>query len=114
MLAPTLARNHLEQTVAVEIRPLLPPGATVFGFDLDIALQSYLPDIQFINLWMERYEDFPAGSFVLFNEPDLRRQWDGQNPMLNWDFLQENYVVSVVKTLPEGWTLYVVTSIKSD
>jgi 4-amino-4-deoxy-L-arabinose transferase-like glycosyltransferase len=106
MLYPTLSRNHLEQSVAHEIRASLPAGATVFGFDLDIAMKSYLPDIQFFNLWERRYIDFPAGSFVLFNEPALRPQWEGQNPMLNWDFLRDNYTLEPVKNLPDGWVLY--------
>ncbi len=106
MLAPTLSRNHLEQTIAHEIAPLLPPRATVYGFDLDIALQSYLPDVQFENMWAQLYADFKTGSFVLFNEPALRKQWEGQNPILNWDFLQENYTLEVLKNLPEGWVLY--------
>ena len=108
MMAPTWARNRLERTVAAEIRGLVPLGAVVYGFDLDIALRSYLPDVRFVNLWEKRYGDYPAGSFVLFNAPALRQQWDGQNPMLNWDFLQENYDLEVLKKLPEGWVLYAV------
>ncbi len=106
MVAPTRARNHLEQSIAREIKPLLPPRAMVYGFDIDIALQSYLPDVQFANMWVQRYDDFPVGSYVLFNAPALRAQWEGQNPMLNWDFLVEHYRLEVLKELPEGWVLY--------
>lgn len=106
MVMPTLGRNHLEQSIAREIHPMLPLNASVYSFDLDIALQSYLPDVQFVNLWIQRYEVFPIGSFVLFNEPALRVQWAGQNPMLNWGFLVENYTLEVLKNLPEGWVLY--------
>ena len=112
ILYPTISRNHLEQSVAQDIRASVSSGATVFGFDLDIAMHSYLPDVQFLNLWERRYENFPEGSYVLFNEPALRRQWDGQNPMLNWDSLQENYVLDTVKSLPEGWMLYLVAGKK--
>lgn len=108
ILAPTLTRNRLETAVAAEIRRALPPNATLFAFDLDVALRTYLPDFQIKNLWERRYEDFPPGSFILFNEPRLREQWRGQNPMLNWDFAKENYELREVCALPEGWKLYEV------
>lgn len=104
-LAPTLARNHLERKVASQLKAVLPPNAIVYAFDLDVAMRSYLPGVQYKNLWERRYPDFPAGSFVLFNEA-LRPQWQGQNPILNWDFLKENYSLKQRATLPEGWELW--------
>ncbi len=106
ILSPTVARNRLETTIATEIRGLLPAEAVVYSFDLDIALQSYLPDVEFRNLLERRYGDFPAGTYVLFNEPKLRRQWAEQNPMLNWGDLAQNYALETLKVLPEGWELY--------
>jgi hypothetical protein len=110
ILSPTIARNRLETAVAAEIRHSLPPNATLFAFDLDVALRTYLPDFQIKNLWEQRYFDFPPGSFILFNEPRLREQWQGQNPMLNWDFAKENYTLREIRALPEGWKLYEVES----
>jgi hypothetical protein len=109
ILAPTIARNRLETAVAAEIRRALPPNATLFAFDLDVALRTYLPNFQIKNLWERRYEDFPTGSFILFNEDRLREQWQGQNPMLNWDFAKNNYELREVKELPEGWKLYEIS-----
>jgi hypothetical protein len=106
ILAPTLARNRLETSVAAELCRVLPPNATLFAFDLDVALRTYLPDFQIKNLWERRYESFPPGSFILFNEPRLREQWRGRNPMLNWDLAKENYELREVRALPEGWKLY--------
>ncbi len=104
-LAPVLSRNRLENTVAAKLKQVLPPSATVFAFDLDVALRSYLPEVQFLNLWERRYEEFPAGSFVLFNEA-LRPQWQGHNPILNWDFLRENHRLEMKAELPGGWGLW--------
>jgi 4-amino-4-deoxy-L-arabinose transferase-like glycosyltransferase len=104
-LAPTLSRNRLEQTVANELKSVLPANATVYAFDLDIALRSYLPNVLFQNLWERRYTTFPAGSFVLFNEA-LRPQWQGQNPILNWDQIRENYTLEQRAALPNGWYLW--------
>ena len=106
-MAPTLARCRLETELAAELRPLLPPGTTLFAFDVDVALRSYLPDIQFKNLWQHRYErDDMAGELLLFNEPALRQQWAGQNPMLNWEFAQQHFRLQPLRVLSGGWTLY--------
>lgn len=106
-LRHAIARNRLETTVAEKLKAVLPPNATLFAFDLDVALRNYLPGIRFQNLWEHRYTEFPARSFVLFNE-SLRPQWQGQNPILNWDFLRENYPLERRVELPEGWGLWEV------
>lgn len=105
MLAPTLSRNHLEREIATTLKSTIPPDATIYAFDLDVALRTYLPEVQFHNLWERRYAEFPAGSYVLFNEA-LRPQWQGQNPILNWDFLKENYQLELRVELPNGWALW--------
>ena len=105
ILRPIIARNRLETTVAAQLKAVLPPKATLFAFDLDIALRSYCPELQLQNLWEHRYTEFPAGSYVLFNEA-LRPQWQGQNPMLNWDNLKENHALELRAELPEGWKLW--------
>lgn len=105
MLAPTLARNHLEQEIATTLQSTIPPNATLYAFDLDVALRTYLPDVQFHNLWERRYAEYPVGSFVLFNEA-LRPQWQGQNPILNWDFLKANYRLQLRAEWPNGWALW--------
>lgn len=106
ILKPTLARNRMERNIAAELRQALPPNAVLFAFDLDVALRTYLPDFQIKSLWERRYEEFPPGSFILFNEPALRKQWDGQNPMLNWDFAKKNYELREMQTMQGGWGLY--------
>jgi len=104
-LAPTIARSHLEKTITVRLKTILPPDATLYGFDLDVALRSYLPGVQFKNLWERRYPEFQPGSYVIFNEA-LRPQWQGQNPILNWDDLKANYSPELKAELPDGWSLW--------
>ena len=105
-LLPTLARNRLEHQTATALATRLKSGDVVYAFDLDIALQSYLPGISFRNLWMQRYEAFAPGSYLLFNEPALRTQWAGQNPMLNWEYVRRHYELQKIQALPAGWVLY--------
>lgn len=111
-LKPTLSRNHLEQEISEILDNTLPPGADVYAFDLDIAMQARLPGIRFHNLFIQRYDSFPEGSFILFNEPKLRDQWSGQNPMLNWEHARSHFELLEYRSLPEGWTLYQVINSK--
>jgi hypothetical protein len=104
-LTPTISRSHLEKTIAVRLKTAIPPDATLYAFDLDVALRSYLPELQFRNLWERRYVEFPTGAYVLFNEA-LRPQWQGQNPILNWDNLKTNYSLVLKAELPDGWNLW--------
>lgn len=108
ILSHPVGRNRLETRIAREIKPALPPGALLFTFDIDGAVRSYLPDVQVKNLWYERIEHFPQGSYILFNDSRLRAQWEGKNPILNWDFARENYVLRQVGDLQDGWDLFEV------
>jgi len=108
IIAPVLARNRLEVDIAKEIQTILPQNATVYAFDIDIALRSYLPDIQWKNMWIQQYDTFPDGSFVLFNEPLLRPQWQGRNPIINWEHLNQHKQLVLKKELPGGWKLFLM------
>lgn len=111
-IRPLLARNQLEKEVAEILSDVLPPEAEVFAFDLDIALQTYLPGVRFHNLWTQRYGTFPVGSFILFNETKLRDQWAGQNPVLNWEHARSAFELQEYRPLPDGWMLYRVINSK--
>ena len=106
ILTPTIKRNRLEQSTAKSIRPLIPEKSTLYGFDLDIAMRTYLPEINHKNLWEEEYAHFTPGAFVLFNPEALKTQWEGLNPMINWKNLNTRYKLETVQTLENGWTLY--------
>jgi len=112
ILVHPVSRNRLEKSLASGIRQVATSGDTVFTFDMDGAMRSYLPDFQIKNLWERRYEDFPVGSFILFNEGGLRAQWQGQNPMLNWDFANEKYQVREMWRQTNGWALYKIEGSK--
>lgn len=108
ILASTLTRNQMEVETAAAIQSVLPPRATVYAFDLDVAMRSYLPEMQWKNMWTERYDSFPAGSYVLFNEPLLRPQWEGKTPMLNWDNMNRQRQLVLKKELPGGWKVFLI------
>jgi 4-amino-4-deoxy-L-arabinose transferase-like glycosyltransferase len=101
-----LTRNRSEVALAAQAQAVLPPDAVVYAFDVDIALQSYLPAVRFRNMWRTRYGVFQPGAYVIFNEPALRTQWAGQNPMLNWQDLQNGYTLRQVSTGVDGWGIW--------
>jgi hypothetical protein len=102
---PVWLRNQLEQTIAREIQALAPPDRVIYTFDLDVALRSYLPGRRFQNLWERRIEAYPAGSYLLFNEK-LRAQWEGMNPVLNRDAIQQQFRLEKKGTFEDGWELW--------
>ena len=56
-------------------------------------------------MFQQRYDTFETGALVLFNPDKFAVQWQGRNPMLNWQHLKNNYVLAPVATTPEGWQL---------
>lgn len=106
MLAPVIRRNHVEQQAANVLSETLRDGDVLYSLDLDIALQYYLPALEYRNLWLQRYDSFPPGSYILFNAPALEKQWANQPPMQNWEYAREHNLMEEIRRLPEGWTLY--------
>ena len=114
IIAPIPARNRLEQDMATRVRSFLPSGAVVYSFDVDVALRSYLPEMDWRNMWMYRYDYFAPGSYVLFNEPLLRPQWEGHNPIVNWNHIKETRRLQLVRELPGGWNLYLMNELSDE
>jgi hypothetical protein len=106
LLRPMLHRSQQEQHAAAQISAVVPDHAILYAFDLDVALKSYLPDLQYRNLWEQRYPNFELGAYVLFNEAKLAKQWAGKNPMLNWEQLNATYTLDTVQDIGDSWLLY--------
>lgn len=96
-------RNKLEQQLAALVKQQ--PQPVLYTFDVDMAIASYDTGKQMRNLWAQRYDTFETGALVLFNPDKFAVQWQGRNPMLNWQHLKNNYVLAPVAATPEGWQL---------
>jgi hypothetical protein len=103
---PVWARHQLERGLVEALNEALPSGAVLYSFDVDIALKGYLPEVEFRNLWAQRYDSFPNGSYILFNAPKLREQWAGQTPMLNWEYARAHFELLELQQFEDGWVLY--------
>ncbi|WP_436515147.1 ArnT family glycosyltransferase [Ekhidna sp. To15] len=100
----SVKRSLLEKNIARQMAPY--EGRTLYGFDIDIALQGRGCDFNYKNLWKEEYHNFDGGSLVIFNPDKLAIQWSGKNPMINWQKLNENHELTLLKSFDEGWNLY--------
>ena len=97
-------RTIVEKEIATMIQPY--QGETLYSFDMDLAIQGRGLDFEFKNMFMERYENFNKNDLVLFDPSRYEAQWKGKMPMLNWEFIEQNYTLKVVETHPKGWKLY--------
>lgn len=98
--------NQFERQLAADMQPY--QGNALYAFYWDTALKSYSPGFQFYNLWEQTYQDFVPGDLVLFNPEGLQEQWEETAVMQNWDYLQQNYSLTVKEQWPNGWKLYEV------
>jgi 4-amino-4-deoxy-L-arabinose transferase-like glycosyltransferase len=112
LLKPVYDRNQLEQNLLTELAPF--QGKTIYSFDIDIALEGRGFDAEFINIWTSHYDQFKVGAYVLFNATKFAAQWDGKNPMLNWNDLNQNYALVSVLKLQKGWELFEIKSEEND
>jgi hypothetical protein len=108
MMRPVIVRHNAEHEMASALRSHLKEGDVLFGFDYDIALRNYLPQLAHFSLWERQYEVYPSGSYLIFNAPLLEKQWTGKAPMLNWTFVNSHYTLEKVADLPSGWSLFLI------
>jgi len=96
--------NLTETKIASELTHF--QNQTLYSFDIDIAIKGRGLIFNYKNLWVEEYKTFEKGGLVLFNEEKLKEQWKGENPMINWNYLKNNYQLKLIKKLNSGWKLY--------
>ncbi len=97
-------RTIAEKELATMIQPY--EGATLYSFDVDLAMQGRGLDFEYKNMFMERYENFQKNDLILFDPARYKVQWNDKTPMQNWEFIEKNYKLKILETHPEGWKLY--------
>lgn len=102
--------NQVEKQVAAALQKY--NEAPLYTFAIDGALRSYGVENDIVNLWEQKLDLAEAGALVLFAPERFQQQWQDENPMINWRFLQENYSLEVMEDLPDGWRLYRIGGIE--
>ena len=104
----TLHRNQFEIKMVSQLESH--QQNTLYSFDIDIALQGRGLQFNYKNLWQKKYNDLQHGDLILFHPTKFIKQWQGKNPILNFDYFNEKYTLEVIENLPQGWQLYKVAS----
>jgi len=102
----TLERNKLERKMVELLRPY--QHKKLYSFDIDIALQGRGLKFDYKNLWIKRYKNLQKGDLILFNPTKFQKQWQGKNPILNFNYFNEKYDLKIIQDCQGGWKLYQV------
>lgn len=104
------SRNKLERFIADNLVQKFsfnsPPKPVLYAFDMDVSLISRGVPADFRNFWREDFKTFQIGAYVLFNERQLKGQWQGTRVMQNWERLNDQHKLTVVAEYPQHWYLY--------
>lgn len=103
-IQPVYQMNQFERELVAVVSPY--EGSKMYCFYVDVSLKARGLNFEYVNLWEEPLETFEEGALVLFNEVQLKDQWTGKNPMINWESIKSNYALTTLEEMPNGWTLY--------
>ena len=109
-ITPILERNKFEKEIITQILPY--QNNTLYSFDVDLALIGRDLNFTYYNLWTKKYDKFEDNALVLFHPTQFSKQWEGKNPMINWNSLQVKYKLKVLEEFPKGWKLYQIVPLK--
>lgn len=110
----TKLERHIAHDMQQKFKNASPATPILYGFDIDIALKSRGVPADFRNFWMEDYKTFETGAYVIFNERQLKDQWQGTRVMQNWDRLNELHELKTEVEYPQQWYLYHIGPVKGN
>lgn len=97
-------RNLLEKKVSKEMKQY--EGKILYVFDIDIALQGRKVVFNYKSLWITKYPTFEKNALVLIDEKQIVKQWQGKNPLLNWENIKNNYQLKKLESFSGDFNLY--------
>lgn len=103
-----IIRNQLERNLAAMVNQNQGDAPVLYTFGVDMALKSYDVTLPIVNMWEKPIDHFERYGLVLFNEQEFSRQWQGRNPMLNWEKVKTSYHLQPIGLIrhDQGWKLY--------
>ncbi|RZJ35767.1 MAG: hypothetical protein EOO51_04135 [Flavobacterium sp.] len=108
-LKPFVERNRLEQRICAEMYQY--ESATLYAFDIDIAMKGRNMDFNYKSLWKDEQANFTPNALILVDARQIEKQWVGKNPEINWRRLNTNYRLATIKSI-DNFTLYRIESKK--
>jgi hypothetical protein len=101
---PIWELNHLEQQISETLKTH--PASTIYTFEMNGALETYLPEKKHVSMWATPITSFQSGALVLFNPTKFGKQWENKQPMLNWAYLNDHYHLDTLHHFKHHWKLY--------
>ena len=98
--------NRAELAIATSLKDY--PGQPIYTCSITGALAAYEVENPVIDIYFENIDRADSNALLLFNYEAFAEHFAGKKPMMNWDWLNKEYVLTPIRTLPEGWTLYAI------
>ncbi len=108
---PIIKRVTLEKELFALMSPY--QNNTLYSFDIDIALQGRGLLFDYKNMFLDLYTNFEKDDLILFNYKKFEQQWNNKNPMINWDYANKHYNLTLINSLDNGWELYKIVNDKN-
>lgn len=84
------------------------PGRHIYEFNMAMAFPAYGVTNTSENLWSRSIDHFEPGSLLVFNYEETKDRWEGLNPMLNWQRLQRDSNLRLIRSFDKGWNIYAI------
>lgn len=101
----TLLAHKIELTIVQNIKKIA-KNESIYSFYVDQSFTSYGINNKVYNFYNHDYTTFEVGSLVIFNTEKFNEQWKGRAVMRNWNKLNTEYELILIKSLPENWKIY--------
>ena len=101
-----LSMNRAELAIATSLKDY--PGQPVYTCSITGALAAYEVENPVTDIYFEDIKFADTNALLLFNHAAFAEHFAGRKPMMNWDWLNQEYVIAPIRTLPGGWTLYAI------
>lgn len=101
-----LAMNRAENAIATSLKDY--PGQPIYTCSITGAIVAYEVENPVTDIYFENIDRADSNALLLFNYEAFAEHFAGRKPMMNWDWLNKEYVLTPIRTLPEGWTLYAI------
>lgn len=105
-LSKTINANQIEKDIAAYLDDSR--GKTIYSFGMDVSLQHYCPQHDFITLHLKNGFIPSNGSFCLFNTTWKHNRLKNTVPGEIYKVLSQNNKLKQVKQFNKGWVLYEV------
>jgi hypothetical protein len=101
-----LSMNRAEHAIATSLKDY--PGQPIYTCSITGAIVAYEVENPVTDIYFENIDRADSNALLLFNYEAFAEHFSGKKPMMNWDWLNKEYVLTPIRTLPEGWTLFAI------